>query len=91
MYLYAGTRTRVAIAWDTDPTYWDYPLRPSADLDLEVVSPSGSVVAGSYSWDNTYEIVEFTPSVTGTYKLRVRKYRCDLSPRWLGWAWRQGN
>lgn len=91
MYLYAGTRTRAVIAWDTDPTYSDYANRPSADLDLAVVDPSGNVVTGSYSWDNTYEIIDFTPSATGTYKLRVTKFRCDLSPQWLGWAWRQGN
>jgi hypothetical protein len=91
MSLTAGVRTRVVIAWDNDPAYTNYATRPSADLDLHVVNPSGSIVAISSSWDNTYEIVDFTPSVTGSYQLRVLRYRCDLSPRWLGWAWRRGN
>lgn len=91
MYLVANVRTRVAIAWDTDPAYSNYNNRPSADLDLLVIGPSGNVVVGSLSWDNTYEIVDFTPSTSGNYKLRVWKYRCSSSPWWLGWAWRRGN
>jgi len=91
MYVTAGTRLRAAIAWDNEINYIDYANRPSADLDLLVLDPAGSVVASSASWDNTYEIIDFTPTTTGTYKLRVIKFRCDMSPRWLGWAWRRGN
>jgi hypothetical protein len=91
MSLTAGVRTRVAIAWNQNPTYASYASQPSADLDLHVINPSGSLVASSSSFDNTYEIVDFTPSVSGAYKLRVRKWRCDLTPRWLGYAWRAGN
>lgn len=89
--LTAGVRTRSAIVWDQNPSYWGYSLQPSADLDLQIVDSSGSVVAGSYSYDNTYEMVDFTPSSSGNYKLRVKKQRCDLSPGHLGWAWRQGD
>lgn len=89
--LNANQRTRATIAWDNNPEYSDYVNRPSADLDLQVVDPSGTVVTGSYSYDNTYEILDFTPKTAGNYKLRVNKYRCDLTPKWLGWAWRQGN
>jgi len=88
--LFAGQRTRVAIAWDNDPNYALYSSQPGADLDLQIISPSGSAVASSASWDNTYEIVDFTPAVSGTYKLRVNKYRCSYSPRFLGWAYRRG-
>ena len=91
MYLYAGTRTRVAITWDTPTSYSQYASRPSADLDLRVVNASGSTVASSSSFDNTYEIVDFTPSATGTYTLRVIRYRCDASPAYLGWAWKRGS
>jgi hypothetical protein len=90
VYLTGGKRTRVVIAWDNDPNYGSYASQPGADLDLEVISPSGSAVAGSYSWDNTYEIVDFTPSSSGNYKLRVNRFRCNYSPRWLGWAWWNG-
>jgi len=89
--LTAGQRTRATIAWDNDPNYSSYASQPGADLDFQVVNSSNVVVASSASYDNTYEIVDFTPSTTGSYKLRVNKYRCDYSPRWLGWAWRQGN
>jgi subtilisin family serine protease len=91
MSLVAGARTRVVIAWDNDPAYSYYASRPGADLDLHVLNPSGTIVSSSSSWDNTYEIVDFTPTVTGNYTLRIMRYRCDYSPRWLGWAWRRGS
>ena len=59
-------------------------------IDLTVRGPGGSAVASSWSWDNTYEIVEFTPSVSGTYSLTNLKYRCDRGT-YLGWSWRQGS
>lgn len=90
MPLTAGVRTRVVIVWDNDPNYSSYASQPCADLDLQVVSPSGTVVASSASWDNTYEIVDFTPSATGTYTLRINKLRCSYSPRYLAWAWHKG-
>jgi hypothetical protein len=91
MSLTAGVRTRVAIVWDQNPGYGSYATQPSADLDLQVLNPSGASVSVSSSWDNTYEIVDFTPSVSGSHTLRVNKYRCDLTPRWLGFAWRVGS
>ncbi len=87
MALTAGKRTRVAIAWNTDPNYQYYWSQPSADFDLNVIGPSSTVVASSVSWDNTYEIVDFTPTVSGTYTLQVHKARCDVSPRTLAYAW----
>lgn len=89
MSLIAGKRTRAAIVWNNNPAYANYDMQPSADLNLQIVDPVNKVVAGSYSWDNTYEIVDFTPTSTGNYKLRINKNRCDLTPRWLGWAWQK--
>ncbi|WP_146131550.1 S8 family peptidase [Merismopedia glauca] len=89
--LTSGVRTRATIAWDNNPSYVNYANQPSADLDLQIVNSVGTVVSSSASWDNNYEIVDFTPSTSGTYKLRVQKHRCDLTPNWLGWSWRQGN
>lgn len=91
IYLGSGTRTRVAITWDNDPAYSSYASQPSADLDLQIVNSSGTVVSSSASWDNTYELSEFTPSAAGYYKIRVKKLRCDYSPRYLGVAYFQGN
>jgi len=89
MSLTANQRTRAAIAWNNNPAYANYDSQPSADLNLQIVNSANKVVAGSYSWDNTYEIVDFTPTTTGNYKLRINKTRCDLTPRWLGWAWQK--
>jgi len=82
-----GERVRVAMAWDNDPAYAQYTTRPGADLDLWVRSPTGLTAAVSASWDNTYEIVDFTASQTGTYTIRAYKWRCSSNPQWLGWAW----
>jgi hypothetical protein len=89
MYLYSGYKTRVVIVWPQNPNYAYYSSKPSADLDLQVKNPSGSLVASSSSFDNTYEIVEFTPTVTGYYTIDVAKWRCDLAPNGIGWAWYQ--
>lgn len=89
--LVAGQRTRATLTWNQNPSYSNYSSKPSADLDFEVVNSAGTAVAGSYSYDNTYEIVDFVPSTSGTYTLRAKKFRCDLTPSYVGWAWRQGN
>jgi subtilisin family serine protease len=85
--LSANKRTRVVIAWSTNPDYFDYEDRPSADLDLQVLAPSGAIVATSTSFDNTYEIVDFQPTVSGVHTVRIVRSRCQLSPRRLGVAW----
>ncbi len=90
MQLLRGRPTRIAIAWDQEPTYARYANEPSADLDLSILDPTGAEIARSVSWDNTYEIVEFTAPLTGQYRIRVQRFRCTQSPRWLGWAWWQG-
>jgi hypothetical protein len=87
--LAAGRRFRSAVVWDTDPNYDAYGVRPSADLDLRILNAAGVVVAVSSSYDNTYEIVDFAPSAAGAYRLQVTRFRCNVSPRWLGWAWTQ--
>lgn len=89
MSLQANKRVRVSMSWATDPDYGHYTTRPGADLDLQIVAPNGQVVATSSSWDNTFEIVDFTPAASGTYAIRVHKYRCSFNPGYLGWAWWQ--
>ncbi|WP_224366793.1 S8 family peptidase [Hyalangium versicolor] len=89
MSLTSNRTTRVAVVWDTNPSYSQYANRPSADLDVTVIGPTGAFVASSSSWDNTYEMIEFTAPQTGVYTVRVTKYRCDLTPKWLGWSWYQ--
>ncbi|MBU0968663.1 MAG: S8 family peptidase [Proteobacteria bacterium] len=86
MSLTAGKRTRVVIVWDQNTAYGLYGSKPSADLDLKIYRGT-TLIAGSYSMDNTYEIVQFTPAVTGIYTLKIDRVRCALTPKWLGWAW----
>jgi hypothetical protein len=87
MSLVAGRRTRAVIAWNSDPAYDSYDVQPSADLDLAVLDGSDTVVAHSATLDNTFELVDFVPQASGSYTLRVTAERCDMSPRYLGWAW----
>ena len=88
-----GRTIRVAIAWDSHPTSWWWLPWASdtlkADLDLAVYAPSGSQVAGSQSWDNSYEFVEFTAPATGWYRVEVQKFRWDAgnTHEYLGFAW----
>ena len=89
MPLTAGVKTRVVMVFSTDPNYLYYNSWPSADLDIQIKNPSGNVIDGSYSGRNTYEIVEFTPAVTGNYQLNLIKYSCSSS-KYLGWAWYKG-
>ena len=83
----ADQRLRAAISWTADPSAPDHANRPSADLDLEVRGPSGSVF--SSSWDNTSEIVDFRAPTTGTYEIRVINFRCARST-FVGWAHTNG-
>lgn len=87
--LAAGKRTRVAICWQVDPSYANYANDVSSDLNLQIVAPSGAVVASSTSLCNSYEIVDFTPAAAGTYRVRVVKPFCAKSPRAVGMGWYQ--
>lgn len=90
MPLRAGLRTRAVLVWATEGAYGRYALEPSADLDLDVWAPGGVRVAASGTWENTYEIVEFTPTVSGPHTLRVFDFRCDgVAARRVAWAWVQ--
>ena len=76
-------RLRAAISWTADPSAPDHANRPSADLDLQVRGPAGSVFSSSF--DNTSEIVDFRAPVDGTYEVRVVNFRCSRST-FVGWA-----
>lgn len=86
IYINAGQRLRAVIAWDNDPAYSLYDSQPGADLDLRLYDPFGFIATRSVSYDNTYEIVDFTAPFAGFHDLVVVKFRCDYSPQWLGWA-----
>ncbi len=70
----AGQKIRAVITWDSHPDNNSPPVSDElqSDLNLVVYSPSDAVVGTSDSFDNSYEIVEFTASETGTYDAQVQ-------------------
>jgi len=77
-YANKGERIRVAISWwaradcpDRANCLFD---RLDTDLDLYVRAPNGTTVDSSLSYDNNYEIVDFTAPETGQYTIRVKKF-----------------
>jgi hypothetical protein len=81
----AGQRVKVALVWDSTPTsdYLTDPLK--ADLDLYVYGPTQSFY--SVSWDNSYEVVDFTAAASGNFQIKVHKYRFDGLNEYVGVAW----
>jgi hypothetical protein len=55
------------------------------DLDIVVQNASGNVVA-SDELDDDYPIVEFTPSSTGPYTVKVTMYTCSEEPCYFGFG-----
>jgi hypothetical protein len=58
----------------------------TVDLDLKVFDARGNQVGYSGSWDNSYEIAEFTGSPGQLYTIRVRRWS-GTDPVWYGIAW----
>lgn len=58
-----------------------------ADLDLYVYDSNGNIVESALSSTNNVEIVQFTPSVTGQYMIKVRQYSNSDQKVYFGLAW----
>ena len=69
-------------AFDSSP----HDLTLDLDFDLKVYNSSGTQVGYSGSWDNSYEIAEFTASPGQTYDVRIRRWS-GSSDTWYGIAW----
>ena len=41
---------------------------------MRIYDPNGSYIGGSFSWDNNFETVDFEPTVSGYYTIRVNRY-----------------
>jgi hypothetical protein len=71
-------KARVVLSWMNRGTF-SYAHRADAhpigmDLDLSVYDPNGNYVGGSYSWDNPFERVNFTPAVSGYYTFKIKRF-----------------
>jgi serine protease AprX len=62
-----------------------------SDLDLTVYNPNNVAVASSVSGANNLELVQFTPSVAGSYRIKVSAYTLRNSSEKVGVAWYQAN
>jgi hypothetical protein len=71
-------RVRAVLSWLNRGSYVyshrndSHPI--GMDLDLRVYDPYGHYVGGSFSWDNPFEKVNFTPSVSGYYIFKIKRY-----------------
>ncbi len=83
----AGQRLKGVVCWDSNPN-GSYSTDPvEADLDLAIVDPSGTVVASSNSYDNTYEVVDFVAGTSGIYRARLSYRTWDGASEYVGGAW----
>ncbi|KQX63632.1 S8 family serine peptidase [Angustibacter sp. Root456] len=82
-------KVKVALAWDAKVTsFLGLPLSSNltVDLDLIVRDSHGTQVGASASWDNSYEVVEFSAARGETYEIVVRRWSGSDSV-WFGIAW----
>ncbi len=81
---------KVALAWDSKITTFlnILPLgsRLTLDFDLKIFDSNGNLVGYSGSWDNSYEIAEFTGTPGETYKIKITKWSGN-DKTWFGIAW----
>jgi hypothetical protein len=85
----AGQKVRAAISWNSQPDDNHPPLYDDlkTDLDLVVFGPTNNFVTTSNSYDNNYEIIEFTAPATGQYRLQNTRIRFDGSSERVGFAY----
>jgi hypothetical protein len=80
---------KVALAWTSKVSSIFgifFGSKLTVDLDLKVFDENGTQVGYSGSWDNSYEIAEFTGSPGKTYTIRIRRWS-GTDSTWFGIAW----
>lgn len=91
-YILGPRKVKVALAWTSKATKtsllflsW-YMSELKVDLDLIIYDENGAIVGYSGSWDNSYEIAEFTGQPGKTYTIKIRRWSGTEST-WFGIAW----
>jgi Subtilase family len=91
--LTGGDRTRICIAWSASVSGTYATATLDADLDLAVFQganqTAGAYLGVSASYWNNFELVEFTPPVTGVYTIRIHDYAFNGASERVGIAWSQ--
>jgi hypothetical protein len=73
---YDRLKSKAAIAWDSTVTDdGSYPLSSNLAIDLGLIvkDSKGQVVAGSYSYDNSYEVADFNAIPGESYQITIRR------------------
>lgn len=88
----AGKKVRVVASWDSHPPDSHPPYDPindplQSDFDLIIYDPNGERIEVSSSYDNNYEIGQFTAEMNGNYQAKVVLYRFDSSSERLALAY----
>ena len=93
IWLQGGDKTRVCIAWSSNANSGYTTDVLDADLDLAIYAgqgqTSGTYFGGSSSFNNNFEIVEFSPPTTGWYTVRINDYTFNGTSERCGIAWSQ--
>ena len=80
---------RIALAWSIEPTELASPDegRMNVDLDLQVFDDARNLVAHSSSYDNSYEVLEFTAVVGKIYEVFIIRSSGDRGvPFGIAWT-----
>ncbi|MFO7668191.1 MAG: S8 family serine peptidase [Bacteroidales bacterium] len=91
-YIFGPRKVKVALAWTSKTTktsflFWSwYMSELKVDLDLIIYDENGSMVGYSGSWDNSYEVAEFTGQPGKTYTIKIRRWS-GTDSTWYGIAW----
>jgi len=64
---------RIVMSWLVKGSYVNSSGVPNKNFDLYLYSPSEQLIDSSNSTNNAYEIIEFTASQSGIYKIKIRR------------------
>ena len=81
----AGQIVRVATVWSHKMPAGAALTRPTTDLDLSVVC-GAAPVGSSLSFDNSYEIVQFTAPITGNCTATISNFSSSAGAEFIGLA-----